>query len=43
MIIDLKDSLQSYNTKIGKQCIQYHDIAKLGYILYLTPKIDISY
>ena len=27
---------------MGKQCIQHYNVAKLGYILYLTPKIDIS-
>ena len=28
--------------KIGKQRVQYYDVAKLGYIMFLTPKIKLS-
>ena len=41
--IDTKDSLQSYNTKMGKQRMQHYAVAKIGHILYLTPKIEVSH
>jgi hypothetical protein len=42
MIIDMKDGMEAFNTKIGKQRVQYYDVAKLGYIMFLTPKIELS-
>ena len=42
MIIDMKDGIEAFNAKIGKQRVQHYDIAKLGYIMFLTPKIELS-
>ena len=42
MIIDMKDGMEAFNTKIGKQRVQHHDVVKLGYIMFLTPKIELS-
>jgi len=42
MIIDIKDGIEAVNAKIGKQRVQYYDEAKLGYIMFLMPKIEIS-
>ena len=41
MIIDMKDSMQSFNTKMGKQRVQHHDVVKLGCIVLLTTKLEI--
>ena len=41
MIIDMKDGMEAFNTKIGKQRVQHHDVVKLGYIMFLTPKIEL--
>ena len=42
MIIDMKDGMEAFNTKIGKQRVQHHDVVKLGYIMFLMPKIELS-
>ena len=42
MIIDMKDGMKAFNAKIGKQRVQYYNIAKLSYIMFLTPKIELS-
>ena len=42
MIIDMKDGMEAFNPKIGKQRVQHHDVVKLGYIMFLTPKIELS-
>ena len=42
IILDVKEGMQSYNAKIGKQRVQHHDVAKLGYIMFLTTKSDIT-
>ena len=38
----MKDRMEAFNTKIGKQRVQHHDVTKLGYIMFLTPKIELS-
>ena len=40
MIMDTKDSLQNFNTKIGKQRAQHHDAAKLGYAMCFVTDIE---
>jgi hypothetical protein len=40
MITDMKDGLEAYNPRIGKQRIQHYDVAKLGYIMCLLTKIE---
>ena len=42
MILDMKDNMEVFNSKIGKQRIQHHDVAKLGCLMCLTTKIEIS-
>ena len=42
IIIDMKDAMEACNPKIGKQRIQHHSVAKLGYIMCLTTKIEIA-
>ena len=42
IILDMKDAMEAYNPKIGKQRIQHHSVAKLGYIMCLTTKIEIA-
>ena len=42
VIIDMKDGMEAFNVKIGKQRVQYYDVAKLGCIMFLMPKIEIS-
>ena len=42
MIMDMKDNMQAFNPKIGKQRIQHYDVAKLGYVMCLTTKIETS-
>jgi len=38
----MKDAMEACNPKIGKQRIQHHSVAKLGYIMCLTTKIEIA-
>ena len=42
IILDLKEGMNSSNPKIGKQRVQHHDVAKLGYLMCLTTKVEIS-
>ena len=42
MIIDMKDGMEAFNIKIDKQRVQHYDVAKLGYIIFLIPKIELS-
>ena len=42
IILDLKDGTNSYNPRIGKQRVQHHNVAKLGYMICLTTKAEIS-
>ena len=42
IILDVKEGMQSCNVKIGKQRVQHHDIAKLGCIMFLTTKADVT-
>jgi len=42
IIMDMKDAMEAHNPKIGKQRIQHHSVAKLGYIMCLTTKIEIA-
>ena len=39
---DVKYSLDRYKIRIGVQCIQYSEVVKIGYILFLIPKVDIT-
>ena len=39
---DIKERMEQYNLKIGQQRVQHPTVIKLGYILYLTPKIDVQ-
>ena len=41
MIIDMKENMHSFNTKMGKQRFQHHDVVKLGHIMLLTTKLEI--
>ena len=41
IIKDVKYSLERYKIRIGVQCIQYPEVMKIGYILFLTSKVDI--
>ena len=41
MIIDMKENMRSFNTKMVKQIVQHHDVAKLGCIMFLTTKLEI--
>ena len=42
IILDLKEGMSSNNPKIGKQRVQHHDAVKLGYVMCLTTKIELS-
>ena len=42
IVIDMKDGIETFNAKIGKQRVQHYDVAKLGYIMFLTLKIKLS-
>ena len=42
MILDMKDGMAACNPRIGKQRIQHYNIAKLGYIMCLLTKIEIT-
>lgn len=42
IIIDMKDSIKAFNPKIGKHRIQHCDAVKLGYIMCLATKAEIS-
>ena len=42
IILDMKDNMEVFNPKIGKERIQHHDVAKLGCLMCLTAKIEIS-
>ena len=41
IILDLKEGVNSSNPRIGKQRVQHHDVAKLGYVMCLTTKVEI--
>ena len=41
IIKDVKYSLERCKIRIGVQCIQYPEVMKIGYILFLTSKVDI--
>ena len=42
IMLDIKECMEQYNLKIGQQRVQHPEVIKLGYILYLTPKIDLQ-
>ena len=42
IILDMKDGMTSYNPKIGKQRIQHYNVTKLGYIMCLVTKIELT-
>ena len=42
IMLEIKECMEQYNLKIGKQRVQHPEVIKLGYILYLTPKIDLQ-
>ena len=42
IMLDINEGIDQNNLKIGKQEVQHPDVVKLGYILYLTPKIDVQ-
>ena len=42
IILDMKDGMAACNPKIGKQRIQHHSVAKLGCIMCLIAKIEIT-
>ena len=42
IILDLKEGINSYNPRIGRQRVQHHDVVKLGYMMCLTTKIELS-
>ena len=42
IIRDAKYSLERYKIMIGVQCMQHLEVVKIGYILFLMPKVDIS-
>ena len=39
---NLRGSLERHNRKIRKQRIQYYNVVKIGYILHLLSKAEIS-
>ena len=41
IIKDVKYSLERCKIRIGVQCIQYPEVMKIGYILFLTSKVGI--
>ena len=41
IIRDMKYSLEKHKIRIGVQCIQHPKVVKIGYILFLIPKVDI--
>ena len=43
IILDMKDKMEAFNPKIGKQRIQHCDAVKLGYLMCLTTKIEICH
>lgn len=42
IILDLKEGINSYNPRIGRQRVQHHDVVKLGHMMCLTTKIELS-
>ena len=38
---NVKYSLERYKIRIGVQYIQHSEVVKIGYILFLAPKVDI--
>ena len=42
MILDMKDNIQVVNPKKGKQRVQHHNVTKLGYLMCLTTKVELS-
>ena len=41
-ISNAKYSLERYKIRIGVQHMQHPKVVKIGYILFLTPKVDIT-
>ena len=41
VIVDMKENMHSFNTKMGKQRVQYHDVVKLRCIVLLNTKLEI--
>ena len=42
IILDLKDGTNSCNPRTGKQRVQHHNVAKLGHMMCLATKAEIS-
>ena len=38
----MKDGIEACNPRISKQSIQHHNVAKLGHIMCLLTKIEIT-
>ena len=42
IILDMKGSVEACNPKISKQMIQHHNVAKLGHVMCLLTKIEMT-
>ena len=42
IILDMKDRIETCNHRISKQRIQHHNVAKLGCIMCLLTKIEMT-